>query len=107
MLCGLLGSFATLTATLALSAEPPPVGVNFTAIVHDECAAAATPQVPPATVKSLAFAPLKLSLNGSENPDRLVTVAFKVFDAVVKVPYAIEVGATVAGIVGPVLIATE
>ena len=106
MLCGLVGSFATLTAMLALSAEPPPVGVNFTAIVHDECAAAVAPQVPPATVKSLAFAPLKLSLNGSENPDRLVTVAFKVFDVVFSVPYAIEVGVTVAGIVGPVLIAT-
>ena len=92
MLCGLVGSLVTFTAMLALSAEPPPVGVNFTAIVHDEFAAAIAPQVPPATVKSLAFAPLKLSLNGSENPDRLVTVAFKVFDAVFSVPKAIEVG---------------
>jgi hypothetical protein len=91
---------------LALSAEPPPVGVNFTAIVHDEFAAAIAPQVPPATVKSLAFAPLKLSLSGSENPDRLVTVAFKVFDAVFNVPKAMEVGVTVAGMVGPVLIVT-
>lgn len=96
----------TLTAILALSAEPPPVGVNFTAIVHDEFAAAVAPQVPPATVKSPAFAPLILSLNGSENPDRLVTVVFKVFDVAFSVPKAIEVGVTVAGIVGPVLIAT-
>ena len=91
---------------LALSAEPPLVGVNFTAIVHDECAAAVAPHVPPATVKSLAFEPLKLSLNASENPDRSVTVAFSVFDVALSVPYAIEVGVTVAGIVGPVLIAT-
>lgn len=96
----------TLTAMLALSAEPPPVGINFTAIVHDEFAAAVALQVPPASVKSLAFAPLILSLKGSENPDRLVTVAFKVFDVVFSVPKAIEVGVTVAGIVGPVLIAT-
>src|ERR1700693_2863065 len=106
MLCGLVGSSATLPATLAVSAEPPPLGVNFTAIVHDECAAAIAPHVPPATVKSPAFAPLKLSLNASENPDRLVTVAFNVLDVVFSVPYAIEVGVTVAGMVGPVLIAT-
>ena len=86
MLCGLVGSFATATAMLALSAEPLPVGVNITAIVHDECAAAMAPHVPPATVKSLAFAPLKLSLIGSANADRLVTVAFNVFDVVVRVP---------------------
>ena len=91
---------------LALSAEPPPVGVNFTAIVHDEFATAIAPQVSPPIVKSLAFAQLKLSLNGSENPERLVTVTFKVFDVVLSVPYAIEVGATVAGMVGPVLSAT-
>ena len=91
---------------LALSAEPPPVGINFTAIVHDEFAAAIAPQVPPATVKSIALAPLKLSLCGSENPDRLVTVAFKVLDVVFNVPKAIEVGVTVAGMVGPVLSAT-
>jgi hypothetical protein len=36
MLCGLVGSFATMTDMIALSAEPEPVGVNFTAIVHDE-----------------------------------------------------------------------
>jgi hypothetical protein len=86
MLCGLVGSFATATAMLALSAEPPPVGVNITAIVHDECAAAVAPQVPPATAKSLAFAPLKLSLIGNANPDKLVTVASSVFDDFVSVP---------------------
>lgn len=106
MLCGLVGSFVTLTAMLALSAEPPPVGINFTAIVHDEVGAAVALQVPPASVKSLAFAPVTISLNGSENPDRLVTVAFKVFDVVFSVPKAIAVGVTVAGIVGPVVIAT-
>jgi hypothetical protein len=105
-MCGLVGSLATLTAMLALSAEPPAVGVNFTATVHDECAAAVAPQVPPATAKSLAFAPLKLSLDGSEDPDRLVTVAFNVLEVVFRVPYAIVAGATVAGIVGPVLVAT-
>jgi len=106
IVCGLVGSFVTFTAMLALSVEPPPVGVNFTAIVHDEFAAAIAPQVPPATVKSVEFAPLKLSLNGSANPDKFVTVAFKVFDVVFSVPKAIETGVTVAGIVGPVLIAT-
>jgi hypothetical protein len=95
-----------LTAIIALSDEPPPVGLNFTASVHDEFGAAIAPQVPPATAKSSAFAPLKLSLNGSENPDKFVTVAFKVFDVVLSVPYAIEVGATVAGMVGPALSAT-
>lgn len=103
MLCGLVGSFATLTAMIALSAEPAPIGVNFTAIVHDELAAADAPQVPPATAKSPALAPLKVSLKGSEDPDRLVTVAFKVFEVVLSVPYAIEAGVTVAGMVGPVL----
>ena len=106
MLCGLVGSFATPTAMLALSAEPPPVGINFTAIVHDEFAASIAPQVPPATVKSLALAPLRLSLKGSENPETLVTVTFEVFDVDFNVPKAIEVGVTVAGMVGPVLIAT-
>ena len=68
MLWGLVGSLPTPTAIVALSAEPPPVGVNFTATVHDECAATAAPQVPPTTEKSAAFAPLKLALSGSENP---------------------------------------
>ncbi len=86
MLCGLVGSFATLTTRLALSAEPVPVGVNFTAIVHDECGAADVPQVPPATAKSLEFAPLRLSPSGNENPDKLVIVAFSVFDDFVSVP---------------------
>jgi hypothetical protein len=99
-MCGLVGSLATFTAMLAA------VGVNFTATVHDECAPAVAPQVPPATAKSLAFAPLKLSLDGSENLDRLVTVAFNVLEVVFRLPYAIVAGATVAGIVGPVLVAT-
>ena len=106
MLCGLVGSLATLTAMFALSDEPPAVGVNLTAMVQGVFGATVAPQVPPAKAKSPAFAPLKPSLNGRENPDRLVTVTFEVFDVVFKVPYAIEDGATVAGIVGPVLIVT-
>ena len=108
MLCGLLGSLPTFTAMLALSADPPPVGVNVTAIVHDDLAAAVSVHVPPATAKSPAFVPLKLLLKGSGNFDRLVTVTFSVFDFIfdVSVPYASVIGVTVAGIVGPVLIAT-
>ena len=104
MLCGLVGSLLTFTAMLALSAAPPPaVGANVTAIVQLELADAAAPQVPPVTVKSPAFAPLMFSLKVSENGDKLVTVAFKVFDVVVSVPYESEFGVVVAGIVGPVL----
>ena len=108
MLYGLLGSLPTLTAMLALSADPPPVGVNVTAIVQLELAGAVAPHVPPVTAKSPAFAPPKLSLMGSGNPDRLVTVAFSVLDVVldVSVPYASVTGVTVAGIVDPVLSAT-
>ena len=106
ILCGLVGSLLTVTAMLALSAAPPPaVGVKVTAIVQLELGDAAAPQVPPVTVKSPAFAPLKLTPRDSENPDKLMTVALRVFDVVV-VPYASEVGVTVAGIVGPVLSAT-
>src|SRR5208337_2309218 len=101
MLYGLLGSLPTFTAMLALSADPPPVGVNLTAIVQLDLAATIDPQVPPVTAKSPAFVPLKLSLTDSGNPDRLVTVTFSVFDAIfdVSVPYASAVGVTVAGIV--------
>ena len=108
MLCGLLGSLPTFTAMPALSADPPLVGVNVTAIVHDDLAAAVSVHVPPVTAKSPAFVPLKLSLKGTKNFDRLVTVAFSVFDFIfdVSVPYASVIGVTVAGIVGPVLSAT-
>ena len=95
-----------LTAMLALSAEPPPVGVNVTAIVHDEFAAAVAPQVPPVTVKSVPLAPLKLSLTGSVTFDRFVSVTLFDFEAVVSVPYASVTGVTVAGIVGAVVSAT-
>jgi len=61
---------------LALSGDPPPVGVNVTAIVQLELGNAVVPQLPlPVTAKSPAFGPLMLSLTGSENADRLVTVA--------------------------------
>ncbi len=108
MLCGLVGSLPTVTAMLALSGVGPTVGVNLTAIVHAEFGDAVAPQVPPVTVKSPAFVPLIVSLNGSENRDRLVTVTLLVFVGtfVVSVPYASEAGATVAGIVCPVLSAT-
>ena len=97
-----------LTAMLAFFADPPPVGVNVTAIVHDEFAGAVEPQVPPVTAKSFAFAPLKLSPTDSGNFDRLVTVTFLVLVGVfeVSVPYAIDTGVTLAGMVGPVLSAT-
>jgi len=109
MLCGLVGSLPTVTAMMALSEEPPAVGVNVTAIVHEELGDTIGPQVPlPVTEKSVAFVPLMLSLSGSANPERLVTVVFSVFDGtfVVSVPYASVAGRTVAGIVGPVVIAT-
>src|SRR5271167_4986664 len=106
MLCGLFGSLPMLTAMLALSATPPPVGVNVTAIVHDEFAAAVAPQVPPVTAKSVSLEPLKLPLTGSATFDRLVTVTLLVFEAVFSVPYAILTGVTVAGIVGAVVSAT-
>ena len=102
---GLVGSLPMLTAMLALSAEPLAVGVKVTAIVQLDFGDEVVPQVPPVTAKSVTFAPLMLSLKGSENPDRLVTVVFNVFDRTVEVsvPYASVAGRTVAGIVGPVL----
>ena len=108
MLYGVLGSLPMLTAMRALSAEPPPVGLNVTAIVHDEFAAAVGPQVLPVTAKSVGLAPLKLSLTDRGNPDLLVIVTFLVFGDVfaVSVPYASVTGAIVAGIVGPVVIRT-
>ena len=106
MLCGLVGSLPTLTAILAVSALPPAVGVNVTAMVQSDPGKTVLPQVPPVTAKSPAFAPLKLSLKDSENGDRLVTVSLRDFDAFVSVPYASVAGMTVAGIVGPVLSAT-
>ena len=89
---------------LALSA-PWTVGVKVTATVQVELGGVATPQVPPVTAKSPGFAPLKLSPIVSENPDRLSTVAFNVFDGIfeVSVPNTSFAGVTVAGIVAPVL----
>ena len=106
MLYGLLGSSPTLTAMLALSADPPPVGVKVTAIVQLDSGVAVAPHVPPVTAKSPAFAPLKLSLTDNAVFDRLVTVTFSVLDEVDSVPYASVTGVTVAGIVCPVLSAT-
>ena len=92
MLCGLVGSFPTVTAMLALSGVGPTVGANLTAIVQVEFGDAVGPQVPPVTAKSLAFVPLILSLKGSENRERFVTVRLLVFVGtfVVSVPYASE-----------------
>ena len=108
MLCGLLGSLPMLTAMLAVSDDPPPVGVNVTAIVQLVLAGAVLPQVPPVTAKSLSFVPLKVWPTDSGKPDRLVTVTDLVFVGVleVSVPYASVAGRTVSGIVGPVLSAT-
>jgi len=83
--------------------------VNVTAIVQLECAdTVPPPHVPPVTAKSPAFAPPTLpSPTDNENPDKSVTVMFMVFDLVVSVPNAsVLAGEIVAGIVGPVLIAT-
>jgi hypothetical protein len=93
---------------LALSGDPPAAGVNVTAIVHEELPARLAPQVPPVTPKSIAFAPLMLSPNGSKNPDLFVTVTFSVLDFIfeVSVPKASVAGVTVAGIIGPVPSAT-
>src|ERR1700735_836102 len=104
IVCGLVGSPVRLSLMLALSA-PWTVGVKVTATVQVELGGVATPQVPPVTAKSPGFAPLKLSPIGSENPDRLSTVAFNVFDGIfaVRGPYASFAGVTVAGIVAPVL----
>jgi hypothetical protein len=109
MLCGLLGSLPMVIAMLPLSADPPPVGVKVTAIVHDEFAGAEAPQLPPFTAKSFAFVPLKLSLTDSDDPDLLVMVTSLVFEGVfdVRVPYASVTGVIVTGIVGPVLSATR
>ena len=106
MLCGLVGSLPMLTVMLALSAAPPAVGMNFTAMVQCEFGNAVVPQVPPVTVKSAAFASLKFPLKGSEKGDKLATVRFRVFDVVFSLPYASVAGVTVAGIVGPLLSAT-
>jgi hypothetical protein len=98
----------TVTAMLALSDDPPAVGVKVTAMVQLELAGAVLPQVPPLTVKSVAFVPPKLSPTDSGKPDLLVTVTSLVLVGVfaVSVPYARVTGAIVSGIVGPVLSAT-
>jgi hypothetical protein len=104
IVCGLVGSPVKLIFMLALSA-PWTVGVKVTATVQVELGGVEVPQVPPVTAKSPELDPLKPSLIGSENPDRLFTIAFKVFDGVLKVsvPNASFAGVTVAGLVAPVL----
>src|ERR1700723_1698634 len=95
MLWGLVGSLPMLTAMLALSGAPLAVGVKVTATVQLKFGDAVALQVPPVTAKSGAFAPLRVSLRGSENPDRLVTVTVFVLDGTfeVRVPYASVAGA--------------
>ena len=61
MLCGLVGSLPTVTAMLALSADPPPAGVNVTAMVQLDFGDAVAMHVPPVTAKSVAFGPLMLT----------------------------------------------
>ena len=85
-MCGLVGSLPIVTAMLALSDEPPAVGVNVTAIVQLAFGDAVAVQVPPVTAKSLEFGLLMmLSPSGSENGDLLVTVVFSVLDGTLAV----------------------
>jgi hypothetical protein len=85
MLYGLVGSLPMLTDILALSGEPPAVGVKVTAIVQVEFAATVEPHVPPLGTKSLAFDPLMLSLTDSDDPALLVIVTSLVFVGVLEV----------------------
>ena len=90
-----------LTLSVALSAVSV-LGVKVTGIVQTVLPV----QVPPgATLKSALFAPLMLLLSVSVNGERLVT--FKVLKVLLAdcatLANARLVGATVAGIVGPVL----
>lgn len=88
MLCGLVGSLPIVTDMLALSGEPPPVGVKVAAIVQAEFGDAVAAHVPPVILKSVAFAPLIISVNDNGNPERLVTVTLLVFVGIfdVRVP---------------------
>src|SRR5580698_6867192 len=107
MMCGLVGSLPTVTDMLALSADPPAVGVKVTAIVQAEFGDAVVVQVLVGEiVKSDPLGPLMPWANDSGNPDRLVTVLVFVGVLEVSVPYASVAGRTVSGIVGPVLSAT-
>jgi hypothetical protein len=95
MMCGLVGSLPTVTDMLALSADPPAVGVKVTAIVQAELGDAVVVQVLVGEiVKSDPLGPLMLWANDSGNPDRLVTVTVLVFVGVleVSVPYASVAG---------------
>lgn len=77
--CGPVGSCATLTASVALSAAVV-VGLNLTPIVHDELPANDAPQVPPVTVKSDASAPLSAVPNEIVNGDLLVKVVLSILE---------------------------
>jgi hypothetical protein len=98
-LCRLVGSLPTVTAMLAVSDDPPPVGAKVTAMLQLVLAGAVPAQAPPLTVKSVAFGPLKLSPTDSGKPDLLVIVTFLVLVGVlaVSVPYARVTGAIVSG----------
>jgi hypothetical protein len=78
-LCGLVGSLLTVTCNVADS-EAATVGLNVTAIVHEELPPRFGPQVPPVTVKSAAFVPLTPLLTESVKGDLFVTVALSVLD---------------------------
>jgi hypothetical protein len=96
---GLVGSCGTLTTSDALSAAAV-VGLNLTAIVHDELPPSDAPQVPPATVKSVALTPLIALPIEIVNGDLLVTVVLSVLDDDWDtIPYGSVIGATVSGIV--------
>jgi len=85
MLWGLVGSLLTVTAKLALSDDPPAVGVKVTATVQVELGDAVAVQVPPVTAKSVALGPVILSLNDSGKPDLFVTVTSLVLVGVLSV----------------------
>ena len=69
-LWGLVGSWGTATASVALS-DPAAVGWNVTATVQLELPASVPVQVPPVIVKSLALGPPVLLLTEIENGDLL------------------------------------
>ena len=67
---------------LALSAEPPPIGVNAAALYQ---APPTLRRFGPSRRNSSAFLLLKLSLIGSlgsDSPDRLATVTFAILDVI-------------------------
>ena len=74
ILWGLVGSLLTVTAMLALSDDPPAVGVKVTEMVQVELGDAVAVQVPSRNGEVGRIGAVMLSLTDSGKPDRLVTV---------------------------------